>query len=65
MKNSAVYLCRSPRQTQGEFDKFADNLELNLDLAVPNDSHLVVDLGDLIQNRKIGMAVIKPIFKGM
>ena len=29
-----ISLCRSPSQTQDEFDKFTENLELNLDLAV-------------------------------
>ena len=31
---SFISLYRSRSQTQGEFDKFTENLELNLDLAV-------------------------------
>ena len=31
---SFISLYRSPSQTQGDFDKFTENLELNLDLAV-------------------------------
>ena len=34
---SFVSLYRSPSHTQDEFDKFTDNLELNLDLAVQNN----------------------------
>ena len=43
---SFISLYRSPSQTQDGFDKFTDNLELNLDLAVQNYPYLVAVLGD-------------------
>ena len=41
-----ISLYRSPSQTQVEFGKFRNNLELNLDLTVQNNPHLVVAFGD-------------------
>ena len=41
-----ISLYRSPSQTQYEFDKFTENRELNIDLALQNNPYLVVALGD-------------------
>ena len=48
MKNYVVSLVSTdlPVKTQDEFDKFTDNLELNLDLAVQNNLYLEAVLGD-------------------
>ena len=43
---SFISLYRSLSQTQDGFDKFTDNLELSLDLAVQNNPDLVAVLGD-------------------
>ena len=43
---SFISLYRSPSQTLNEFDKFTDNLQLNLDLAVQDNSYLAVVLGE-------------------
>ena len=59
-----IELYRTPSQTQDEFDKFTDNIEMNLNLVVQNNPYLVVFSVILMRNRKIGMAVIKPILKG-
>ena len=42
---SFISLYRSSSQTQDESDKFTNNFELNLDLAVQNNPYLVVVLG--------------------
>ena len=48
MKNYVVSLVSTdlPVKTQDEFDKFTDNLELNLDLAVQNNLYLEAVLSD-------------------
>ena len=42
---SFVALYRSPSQSQDEFEKFAKNLELNLDTVSANNPFLTVVLG--------------------
>ena len=42
-----ISLYRSPSQTQDEFEKFIDNLELNLDILCQNNPFLIVLIGDL------------------
>ena len=41
-----IALYRSPSQSQGQFESFKENLELNLSSAVQNNPFLVVLLGD-------------------
>ena len=41
-----IFLYRSPSQSKGEFESFADNLELNLDSFVHKNPYLIVVLGD-------------------
>ena len=43
---SFISLYRSPSQRLDEFDKFTDNLQLNLDLAVQDNSYLAVVLSE-------------------
>ena len=38
---------QSPSQTLDEFEKFIDNLELNLDIMCQNNPFLIVLIGDL------------------
>ena len=59
---SFISLYRSPSQKQDEFDKFRNDLELNLDLAIQNNPYLVVILGDINVKSKI---VTRPISKRM
>ena len=40
-------LCKSPSQTQDEFEKFIDNLELNLKTLCQSNPFLIVLIGDL------------------
>ena len=40
--SSFISLCRSPSQTEDEFETFTDNLELFLVLAVQSNTYLVV-----------------------
>ena len=61
---SVVSLCRSHSQTQDEFDKFTDNLELNLDLAAQNNLYLVVVLGDFNAKFKNWFGCDKTNFEG-
>ena len=42
-----ISLYRSPSQTQDEFEKFIDNLELNLETLCQNNPFLIVLIGDL------------------
>ena len=42
-----VFLYRSPSQTQDEFEKVIDNLELNLENLCQNNPFLIVLIGDL------------------
>ena len=42
-----ISLCRSPSQTQDEFEKFIDTLELNLETLCQNNQFLIVLIGDL------------------
>ena len=42
-----ISLYRSPSQTQDEFEKFIDNLELNLETLCQNNPFLTVLIGDL------------------
>ena len=42
-----ISLYRSPSQTQDEFEKFIDNLELNLETLCQNNTFLIVLIGDL------------------
>ena len=42
-----ISLYRSPSQTQDEFEKFIDNLELNLETLCQNNLLLIVLIGDL------------------
>ena len=42
-----ISLYRSPSQTQGEFKKFIDNLELNLETLCQNNPFLIVLIEDL------------------
>ena len=42
-----ISLYRSPSQTQDEFEKFIDNLELNLNILCQNNPFLIVLIGDL------------------
>ena len=42
-----ISLYRSPSQTQDEFEKFIDNLKLNLDILCQNNPFLIVLIGDL------------------
>ena len=42
-----ISLCRSPSQTQNEFEKFIDNLELNLETLCENNPLVIVLIGDL------------------
>ena len=44
---SFISLYRSPSQTQDEFEKFIDNLELNLEILCQNNPFLIVLVGDL------------------
>ena len=44
---SFISLYRSPSQTQDEFEKFIDNLELNLETLCQNNPFLIVLTGDL------------------
>ena len=55
---------RSPSQTQDEFDKFTDNLELNLDLGVQNNPYLVVVLGDFNAKSRNLYGFDKTYFEG-
>ena len=62
---SFISLCRSSIQTQDEFDKFADNLELNVHPAVQKNPYLVVVFGHFNAKSKSSMAVIKLLLKRM
>ena len=42
-----IALCRSPSQSQDQFESFQENLELNLESAVQNNPFLVVLSGDV------------------
>ena len=42
-----ISLYQSPSQTQEEFEKFIDNLELNLETLCQNNPFLIVLIGDL------------------
>ena len=59
-----IELYRTPSQTQDEFDKFTDNLELNLDLAVKSNPYLVVVLGDFNAKLKNWYGRDKTNFQG-
>ena len=61
---SFASLYRSPSQTQNEFDKFTDNLELNLDLVVQNNPYLFVVLGDSNAKLKNCYGCDKTYFEG-
>ena len=44
---NVISLYRSPIQTQGEFEKLIDNLELNLETLCQNNPFQIVLIGDL------------------
>ena len=47
-----ISLYRSPSQTQSEFEKFIDNLELSQESLCQNNPFLIVLIGDLNANSK-------------
>ena len=58
-----ISLYRSPSQTQDEFKKFIDNLELNLETLCQNNPFLIVLIGDLNAKSKIGIFMTKLVAK--
>ena len=54
-----VALYRSPSQSQDEFEKFAKNLELNLDTISANNPFLSVTLVILMPSRTSGIKMTK------
>ena len=61
---SFISIYRSLSQTQDEFDKFTDSLELNLDLAIQNNPYLVVVLVHFYAISKNWYGYAKTNFKG-
>ena len=59
-----ISIYRSLSQTQDEFDKFTDSLKLNLDLAIQNNSYLVVVLVHFYTISKNWYGYAKTNFKG-
>ena len=59
-----ISLYRSSSQTLDKFDKFTDNLELNLELAVEKNPYLLVVLGDFNANAKNWYGCDKTTFEG-
>ena len=43
---SFVVLCKSPSQSQDEFETFSDNFEMTLDILTQNDLFLMTTIGD-------------------
>ena len=59
---SFISLYRSPRQTEDEFDKFTDKLDMNLDLAAHNNQYLVAVLDNFNAKSKNGYGCYKTTF---
>ena len=57
-------LYRSPSQTQDNFEKFIDNLELNLETLRQNNPLLIVLIGDLNAKPKNWHCHDKSIYEG-
>ena len=62
---SFISLYRSGSQTQDKFEKFIDNLELNLETLCQNNPFLIVLIGDLNAKSKNGILMTKPVTKEM
>ena len=60
-----VALYRSPNQTQDEFEKFSDNLELNLGTWSQKNPFLVVAIGNFNANQKVGISMIALLLRVM
>ena len=59
-----IALCKSPSQSQGEFEKFSEKLELNLDSLVQNNPLLVLLIGDFNAKSKNWYKNNKCCFEG-
>ena len=59
-----VSLYRSPSQSQGDFEAFGDNFELNLDTATANNTFLTVVLGDFNAKSNLGFKGDKTRYEG-
>ena len=59
-----ICLCRSPSQTLDEFEKFIDNLELNLETFCQNNPFLIVLIGDLNAKSKNWYSLDKSSHEG-
>ena len=59
-----ISLYRFPSQTQDEFEKFIDNLELNLETLCQNNPFLIVLIGDLNAKSKNCYSHYKPGHEG-
>ena len=55
---------RSPSQSKDEFESFADNLELNIDLTALRNPYLIVALGDFNSQTKGWYLLGKTTYEG-